>query len=313
MTKKTSASRPANQNDDKKSAGAGGSWEVKSVLFILRIIAAIAFFLYLFQAVPATFIWAQMVHINKQPVENIETLAAEAVAQGETERILNWVRFRPAEDTPYIIKTLEKHTGVLPSLVFVTYSRNMMQLGDMEEAVFWLQYARYRLRFDEIRCGDATAQMPMEVIYALVFGEKMDDAINKQAHEFPATIRRVLAYDADWPAANTPDSVCALLRHGAQGKNSSIALMPAELWPAARHRLRYESEAALQRIEADAQRRGTVPSPAAAENAVPAAVSGTPENTAPDAPANAAPDNPPPAGTAPVKIVPAETAPAAKP
>src|SRR5690606_25703683 len=76
-----------------------------------------------------------------------------AIRTQEPDRVSRWIRLRPLADTAEIIRIVTPHSAHLDPSAFFELSGRQIHLGNMEEALFWRQIWRLRIKFDTLRCG----------------------------------------------------------------------------------------------------------------------------------------------------------------
>lgn len=234
--------KPANDTGADKP-----SFERRSLRFVLKFIGYIFFLSYLAWAIPHTRTWAQILQVQRQPIEKLAEITPEYLYAHRPDKIYTWIKMRKSADIDKIMEILEPYTGELSSLTFTVYADRLAARGDVIDAVFWHQYALYRLRFDALRCGqDEEAVGITEAMTKVYRNRQVLDAIERDPMQLPHTIRAVLDMDAKYPARNTPIMVCDIVR---SLTGSIIHPMPEQDWAWMRHMLRNKSEADLSLLE----------------------------------------------------------------
>lgn len=212
------------------------SWEVKSVIFILRCMAVLAFLMYLMLSFSSPWHWAKTKWIRQQPADDIVRIAEESLAMNKPEFLLDWITARPAVERAGIMEKLQPLVPRLSPFTFATYANWMDKAKNTEEAVFWQQYMLYRLRFDTLRCGTEISDKGFRRNY--LFRPVSDDR---------HYIQRVLDYDAKWPANNDPLFTCMQME---KMNGNKYGLSPAgpEHWKSVRFTLRTVTENSLSKM-----------------------------------------------------------------
>lgn len=222
------------------------SWEYRSGKFALRAVAALFFLSYLFAAGPMTWTWGQAVYYKNQPASQIDRLIDEHIQKGDQSKIITWIQMRPPEERASIEEKIARHTATANSFLFLVFSDWALERKDYEQAVFWNFFARYRLRFDALRCGAPNSVLNMKGIVSIVSEEAIDKIVTAVPRLVPATIHKVLEFDAASPANNDPSGICTFIYKLEKGKFSQA---PREDWPALRHTLRAVTEYSLSQFE----------------------------------------------------------------
>lgn len=219
------------------------SWEVRSLIFIARMLAVVLFIGYLASTWRTAAGWVQLKWVRSQSVAETSSIAEQYLSINKPDKLLEWISLRPAEDRDTIMKQLEPLSGRIGSGVFLLYSKWQMEAGDTEKAVFWRQYALYRLRYDALRCGSPDSAKSMQGLLALFPDTKVQGYINAHPDIVRKSVRQVLDYDARWPAENNPVDICPSLT---KLEGGSFKMVPREHWAAIRHTLRFVTEEFLK-------------------------------------------------------------------
>lgn len=245
----------SNQNDKiidtgdiEPPKGWKASWEVKTLLFILRAMAVLVFVGYVLYTAPMAYSWIQMKWVRAQPLEQALPTAEAYIKDGHPEKIADWVLSRPVSERKQLMEILEPLTGELPSGLFIAYASWEHNLGNAEQSLFWYQYARYRLRYDALRCGIPSGTDDMTGLLDLMPRDSVQKTMTENPKLLPVMIERVLKYDAKYPANNNPADICSKLN---TLNNTSFVMLPQERWADNRYILRMATEAALKRMKAD--------------------------------------------------------------
>lgn len=214
------------------------SWEVRSILFLLRCMAVVIFIAYLSVTFLSPGQWLHLKWVRHQPLENVTTIAEQSIAMRNPPHLLDWIAERPAEERPLIMEKLESFTPRLSPFTFWTYAAWMDRAGRKEDAVFWQQYMLYRLRFDMLRCGVDTSDTGFKQNYKF-----------RPVENTEALIQKVLDFDSKWPANNDPLYTCVRLERFNREKYIGQPA-PEEHWKSVRHTLRVVTEESLRRMKA---------------------------------------------------------------
>lgn len=222
------------------------SWEYRSGKFVLRVVAALFFLSYLFAAAPMAWTWSWAVYYKNQPPSALGPLLEESIVAPNQSELLTWVKLRPPEERAVIMEKLEPHTALLDPFLFLTYSQWSVEVLEAEDIVFWHMYARYRLRYDALRCGAPDSVMNMKGLLQLMPHGYIDAILERWPHLLKPALQRVLDYDAKFPAANNPSRICEVI-YNIEGRN--YKMVPEKYWAAIRHTLRAQTEFDLERMD----------------------------------------------------------------
>lgn len=234
------------------------TWEYKSLSFILRAMVAIVIVIYLLFALPSIWRWAGVEWVRHQPPERFAELVAAGEKSGDFKPALHWLAQRKRSEyalhTPLILEKI----SILPPGFVAWPAMQAREAGDVEQTRFWMMMARYRLRYDLLRCGnpDLVAQVndilrTMEVMQ----GHNELDTISGDPVATADLLQEVLDFDAQNPMRNDPRTTCDAMAQ----LNQNTPLQPAapESWAPIRHTLRVVTEQAI----ADMRRRSDVTPP----------------------------------------------------
>lgn len=230
------------------------TWEYKSVALILRAMLAIVVVMYLLLTAPAAWSWLQAVSVRALPAENFARVLETAIATDDFAPVQRWITYRPRSERADHAAVLEARIEDIPAPLVAVIVEASRARGAAEATRFWLMMARYRLRFDVLRCGQP------DLIDALKQAQMMATALPHLRNELAAidsdragTIRllqQVLDYDAKYPARNSPAFTCTLM----QGLSASDTnLTPPDTWATTRHTLRLVTERAVADLKAGKQ------------------------------------------------------------
>lgn len=226
------------------------TWEFKSGRVFLRIAAALFFLSYLGLTLPFAWEWGWSRYYKSQPLSHLDTLIEKSINTADQGNLLSWVTLRPPQEREEILQKLMPQTAKLDSFFFLIFSHWAADQLDIQETVFWHFYARYRLRFDALRCGAPDSVINMDGLLALMPYGYIAVTVSRWPHLVPETIRRVLDQDAVYPADNNPLRVCQII-YRIEGDN----FVPADRrhWARIRHDLRLRTELSLKNMEKAAQ------------------------------------------------------------
>lgn len=225
---------------------------MKSLLLIaLRIILAGLVLLYLSSAVPGFYRWTKIKQVRAEPVETLQRAVDRSVIRRKPEELVFWIASRPEDDSRYLLETLPAMASDLPSNIFFDLAKRAQKLGRHEDYLFWTFYARFRLRYDLLRCGDPDAvKMINTLADALGTKDIATMAIENNPGKMADMIEKILDFDAHHPARNDPSPVCT---HILKIKKNKFAIAPPSEWAAVRHVLRNVTERGVKELRREAQ------------------------------------------------------------
>lgn len=233
------------QEDAASSGGIKRSWEYRSGKFALRIVAVLFFISYLIASAPLSWMWATSTYYKSQPLSKLDDMVKAYAGKDDQSKLMLWVQARPKEERAQIKEKLLPYAGQLDSVLFLFFAEWAVQNFEAREIVFWNYYARYRLRYDALRCGAPNSVINMDGFVSLISEEFIDSIVERNPHLLPETIQRVLDMDALYPASNSPVGICKIIY-----KIERLEFNPVrrENWPALRHTLRAVTEYSLSQM-----------------------------------------------------------------
>lgn len=248
LKRKKQAETPQEGGEEKKK-GFRESWEFRSGRFALRAAAFCIFIGYLGLTGASTINWAHMKWVRSQPLERLPELADRYLNKTfEPEKLNKWVSLRRRQETEDIIRLLMPYTGRLPTFTFLFYSLQLNEAGKTEDALFWWQFARYRARFDALRCGSVMAVENLDSLLQHVPHPEFPPDDTRDSKDVIESLLSVLELDAHYPAENIPEELCTALRAMEPGKFKSVEV---PRWRAIRFTLRKMTEYSLDQMRED--------------------------------------------------------------
>lgn len=235
--------------EDAKPKGWRASWEWRSAKFVLRVVGVLFFLGYLSLTGPSGWSWAKAKWALQTPLEELPQKADYYLNQVyKPEKLYELVSMRPPSETEKIIKLLEPYTARMSSYTFLLYSARLKGQGKTDDALFWWQFARFRARFDALRCGSSMAVDNLNHLLKVVPHPDFPPDAETDRMTVVKSLTRVLDYDANYPADNIPEDLCDPLRAMEDGKYQSVGYSS---WKRIRHTLRAITESRLQQMEDD--------------------------------------------------------------
>lgn len=258
--------------EEEQPGGFRQSWEYRSVRFVLRIVAVLFFLGYIGFTMKSAITWVETKWVRAQPLDRLPRLADHYLNKVyKPHKLYDWVSMRHPRDTEEVIKKLEPFTGRLSTFTFIWYAMQLKQQGRTQEAMFWWQFARYRARFDALRCGSVKAVENLGELLDLLPHPEFPPEMTPESPEVVRTVIDALDYDARYPADNLPEDLCEALRALEPGKYASV---PVTSWANIRYTLRYMTEYRIREMEKKrgVEYKGSFPPPdAGKEDAAPPA------------------------------------------
>ena len=207
---------------------------------LLRFCAKAVLFVVLFFYALAGIFSAAALYENARfaamPLSALAPLIASAAEKGDTSDVAAWISAHPAAQTDAELRVLAPQSGVLAPQVFFAVFRNELKLGRIREALFWLQLGRYRMRYDLLRCGGTPEDAArLDGLLDVKTSKRVDDLMRRDPGALKDGLRRVLDFDARYPAADDPARLCKYVL-------SDATPVPRVQWPLYRAALRRLTE-----------------------------------------------------------------------
>jgi hypothetical protein len=213
---------------------------------ILNIFLFSALACYVFAGVSSSISLYKIEMNRKQGISALSAVIKKSVDENRLNDVTGWMRLRPLGETATLTGIITPESGLLGPGVFFEISRRQVQLGHVEEALFWSQLGRYRLRFDALRCGAPNATTALDKFMPLFASPKVQDLLEQHPELIAKSIRRVMDFDAKYPARNSPSAVCYLI--GKITKNDAPEVS-SEKWEDIRKTLRSVTDVSLKKMD----------------------------------------------------------------
>lgn len=227
---------------------------------LLRIVAGLFFISYLALAAPMTWSWGWSVYYKNQPASRIDAWIASALDNPNQSEFMAWLKLRPTHERNDIILRLEPYSSKLDPFFFLMFSQWKAEELNIEDTVFWHFYARFRLRFDALRCGAPDSVKVLDGLMALMPEKHITATVQRWPQLIPHSIGRVLEYDAKYPANNNPNRICSIVH---RIENDVFKTVNPQHWPQIRHTLRARTELSLREMEGAPPPKNETQDPAA--------------------------------------------------
>lgn len=205
-----------------------------SVKFIFRFLMVVLFLFYI--VIGAGALSGVVVReINR--TKNIDSFAAfvdENIKLNKSVEIEDWIKSRTLEDLDKIAEVVGERASDLPPNIFFRVSSMMFNKDRVEDALFWFNLGKYRLRYDMLRCGGSKAIDNIEGFISILFDLKIDRLYEGQEGLLEKSLKRVIEFDKDHPPMNDIADICVLVEGLEKEK---LTPKPEEDWPMIREGL----------------------------------------------------------------------------
>jgi hypothetical protein len=210
-----------------------------------------------------TFEWFSAKWVRLTPVGQIDAVARSFLVSlpPRPEEFRTWLAYRPSSEGDYIIKTLTPWSSKLSGMTFLIFARWEEFNNRPEEAAFWREYARFRIRDDALRCGSYDAIGLMGDILKLVPPTPVGEQQYMTPETLPKLLRRILDFDTLHPPQNYPLEFCHALTATQEFHDKmKFKMEPPSGWEDIHRELRSVTLMEVMHLEAiNAQKNGDKP------------------------------------------------------
>ncbi len=229
-------------------------WKLRLGKRALMAIATFFLVCYVAFAGRMTWSWFATKWVRLTPVSEVGEVAKKhLLAMPPTpEELRIWLSNRPESEGEQVMKALEPWVPKMSGMTFLLYARWEDYAGKPEEALFWRQYARFRIRFDALRCGSYDAIGMMADILKFVPPAPPDELVLETPANLPKVLRRILQYDSEHPAENNPQEFCRALTSAQEFRDKmKVTMEPPSGWEGIRRTLRGITTYEIMHMEAN--------------------------------------------------------------
>ncbi len=214
-------------------------WMFKYLRFIFKTLIVALFLCYILIGLNAAIVVAQKTIARSQDINVLTALIDKSIRTDDLHAVTRWVAFRLNADTDALIPLITPRSGELEPSLFLEISQRELQLDRPEDALFWAQLGRYRLRYDALRCGAGGAYKRLDGLVNLLTPPAIKNLLRKHPELEKKSIRQVMDFDQKYPARNSPAYICAALNKANQSPGAPMA---KEDWKIVRDLLRKGAE-----------------------------------------------------------------------
>ena len=201
---------------------------------------------YVLAGVSASFTLFKTEMNRRQGIDELSAVIKKAVEENKPDDVTAWVRLRPSAETKALTGIITPESGLLGPYIFFELSRRQMLEGHMEEALFWSQLGRYRLRYDALRCGAQDSTQALDKLMPFFSPKKIQGLLQQHPELVRKSVRQVMDFDAKYPARNSPAFVCSLVNGMTK---SNVPEVPREQWEHIRQTLRAVTRQFLKEMD----------------------------------------------------------------
>ena len=233
---------------------------------------------YLGMATPMAWNWYMTKVTRLADVSRVDSIARADLQRPnpDPDDLRIWLSRRPISDGEQLMKRLEPYIGQMSGQTFLLYAGWEANAGKIDDAVFWRQYARFRIRYDVLRCGSYDAVETVAKIMNDLPQEDVKKRMMETPQNLPKEIKQVLDFDRAHPPVNDPAQFCAALAKLEEFRDRiKIKMVSPSQWPIIYSTLRGVTYLEMLKIENEQKSDAAATPPGG--------------NTAPDSPPKAAP------------------------
>lgn len=209
--------------------------------FLARAVAVVFMLCYVYAGITA---FSALVRSEINSRADISAFATVIDTSADAGAPVVWARLRPLSDTARMIEILIPRSGKVGPDMFIEVARREVQSGHAEEALFWIQLSKYRLRYDILRCGQESLIGRIDSLLEAVTPKDLHALLNTRPDLLESSLRRVLDFDAAHPPTVLPDHICRAL---AKLNDVETVSVPAADWKGIRDSLRRAAEEFLSK------------------------------------------------------------------
>lgn len=228
--------------DDSGKIDYKSMWEYKLLKGTFKFLAYLIFFLYLATAIPSAWSWAKMKWIGGDfSMAALEENAREFIEDKESEDLVHLINLYPPNKTDDIVDTLTPYFGEMDTRSFFSFANKFYMNDEIEKAMKWYTYGRFRLRYDAVRCDYLVSEkIASEYVVLITNLELFDYALRLPPEELKPYITEALEIDLAHPPQNSPRYFCDFIKRYKQVQN--VDILPEDDWEDRRKIMRFLAE-----------------------------------------------------------------------
>ena len=224
-------------------------WEVKLLKGIMLFFGYTVFALYLTLFTYPAWQWAQMKwYVPDFSISALEQTTQTLIDQDQHDLAALLLNSYPVENLDQVVEEMSKMASDFNAPFFFAVSNRYVLKEDTEQAIFWNIYARFRVRYDAVRCDYFLSDVVSDefsIINANL--ELTEKFLRLDQDKRQDLVRQVLDFDAAHPPRNDPDYFCKFIQ---QFKSTDkIAVLPEDDWDIRHDLLRTSAQAFLTSTE----------------------------------------------------------------
>lgn len=228
-------------------------WEVKLLKGILLFFAYATLVTYLFSSAPSAWNWIKLKWYigDDYKIEHLTTNTETLLAADEYPLAMRFIRNYPPAQAQTVHDTLRPLTPQFNADYFFMLANKFYRNGDIDTALFWNTVARFRLRYDAVRCQSEMADMLSNDFSILLTEPGLLKAMLKtNENDLARRLEKTLSFDEKHPPENNPRYFCEFLERYKHLDN--VAVADPENWNNMRRALRLTAQIKIDSIRQSA-------------------------------------------------------------
>lgn len=221
--------------------------EVSLARFWGRVLKKLAiytvFILYICLGLFAAFTWGSTTLFRSLEPEAMLVRLDHYRNRGKFDEAVRLFAVQKPERAQEVINLLVPRADILEPVFYLQISRQYMQLGNPDEALFWHMLGFFRLRFDAVRCDGHKNFQAVDVYMTLHSPMALAEYVESNPQRAEEIFRTVMEWDAKNPPQTSPKYFCRLARFMVYGGGDYTGqVIEQDLWPVLYKAFRAEAE-----------------------------------------------------------------------
>ena len=202
---------------------------------IIKISLYLLLLIYVIIGVASLGIVIEREYIRSKDITETNRIVDDAITTNRYQKLDKWIRYRKVEDIEKMIDVFEEKSSYLSPTVFFRISASFFNLQNVEEGLFWFNLAKYRLRYDVLRCGASNSILSLGSIINIAYDTDMGELYDSKKEIIRDSLKRVIEFDKKHPPQNDMEPVCFMVSQ-IEGKQE-LDIAPEEKWEDIRKKL----------------------------------------------------------------------------
>lgn len=231
---------------------------LRALIFGVRVVGYFFLASYFFLGIAFTWGWAETQWIRHKPIDTLYERVEAARSNNDLSGALRMVNLQPLDRSQEVLDQMLPHAGKLESGFFFELARRHLYLGKAEEAVFWAQLGRLRLRFDFLRCNHQLSRELSDQFVNLATPAEIAQYLADHPQDMVPILKKVLIWDEQNPPPRAMLFDCNILDNFSQKKSTPL---PEDSWDKVREGLRRAAQTFIDSEEKNKEEKTDTPAP----------------------------------------------------